>query len=149
MSDRKSAFLLVLLCTLALFWPAFPSVARPAPVVYASGDLPSGWYSIASLPVSRITGPLQEGSQVMVVGHWGIVHPLETPVLQKQQKSLTGKIRINHASPEELEQLPGVGPVLARRIFQGKPYRNLQDLDVVKGIGPRMLQKLSRWLEFG
>lgn len=57
-----------------------------------------------------------------------------------------GGININRADAAELEELPGVGPVLAGRIEefrdQNGPFRTLGDLQAVPGIGPAMLEKI-------
>jgi hypothetical protein len=42
----------------------------------------------------------------------------------------------------ELEGLPGFGPVIARRIIEGRPYRSAEDLERVKGIGPKRLEEI-------
>lgn len=60
--------------------------------------------------------------------------------------SSSEKINLNTASQKELERLPGVGVKLARRIIEAreeKPFKSLEDLDLVPGIGPKMLDKLS------
>ncbi len=49
----------------------------------------------------------------------------------------------NTATVDELEGLPRVGPVLARRIVEGRPYRSVRELDRVKGIGPATLAGLE------
>ncbi|GAB4304523.1 MAG: hypothetical protein Kow0097_01500 [Candidatus Bipolaricaulota bacterium] len=54
-----------------------------------------------------------------------------------------GKINLNRASAEELQKLPGVGPVLAARIVAFReehgPFRSVDDLTLVSGIGPKTL----------
>lgn len=58
----------------------------------------------------------------------------------------SGPVRINRASEEELQTLPGVGAVLARRIVREReengPFAYPQDLLCVSGIGPKTLRKL-------
>ena len=44
-------------------------------------------------------------------------------------------VNVNLATQQELETIPGVGPVLAREIIRGRPYDKVEDLDRVKGIG--------------
>jgi len=53
-------------------------------------------------------------------------------------------VNLNTASQEELETLPGVGPVLAERIIEARekqPFINLEDADRVPGVGPKTLEK--------
>lgn len=51
-------------------------------------------------------------------------------------------VDVNTAEPEELASLPGVGPTLSRRIVQGRPYRRVEDLLEVPGIGEKTLQRI-------
>ena len=61
-------------------------------------------------------------------------------------------IRINHAPAEELDLLPGVGPVLAQRIIEqrtrGGPFRKPEDLLNVPGIGEKTAAKIVPHLRF-
>jgi competence protein ComEA len=63
------------------------------------------------------------------------------------------KLDLNRASAAELAELPGVGPVLANRIVSYRnehgPFKTLDELDKVKGIGPKLLEKLRPLLEIG
>lgn len=61
---------------------------------------------------------------------------------------LSGLLDVNAASREQLEALPNVGPALAQRIADGRPYRSLSDLDAVKGVGPKLLERLAPLVTF-
>jgi len=57
------------------------------------------------------------------------------------------KIDINQCGYFDLEKLPGIGPALAENIIAFRDsiggFRNLDDLDRVKGIGPAKLAMLK------
>jgi len=57
-----------------------------------------------------------------------------------------GKIDINKATVEQLVEINGVGDVLAKRIVdyrtQHKKFKTLDELQNVKGIGVKSLEKL-------
>jgi competence ComEA-like helix-hairpin-helix protein len=56
--------------------------------------------------------------------------------------SPAGRINVNTATAAELAGLPGIGPVIARRIVEGRPYRSVDDLARVKGIGKKRLEEI-------
>ncbi len=58
------------------------------------------------------------------------------------------KVNVNTATQQQLESLPGIGPTLARRIIDGRPYRQLLDLDHVRGLGARKLEALRGLVVF-
>ena len=49
---------------------------------------------------------------------------------------------VNSATAEQLQSLPGVGPAIALRIIEHRPYSRLDDLLLVPGIGQRTLERL-------
>jgi DNA uptake protein ComE-like DNA-binding protein len=44
-------------------------------------------------------------------------------------------VNVNAATQEALVSLPGVGATISQRIIEGRPYRTVNDLLRVKGIG--------------
>lgn len=56
-----------------------------------------------------------------------------------------GKINLNKATAAELSQLKGIGMKYAERIVQYRdkngPFKNVEDLLNVQGIGPKTLEK--------
>ncbi|MEO5718927.1 MAG: helix-hairpin-helix domain-containing protein [Chthoniobacterales bacterium] len=66
-------------------------------------------------------------------------------------KAATGapgvKLDVNHASMEALQNIPGVGNVLAGRIIDARPYKSADDLRHVKGIGAKKYEKLRPYFE--
>ena len=52
------------------------------------------------------------------------------------------RVNLNTVSQAEIESLPGIGPALARRIIEGRPYRSIEELDRIKGIGPKLIERL-------
>jgi competence protein ComEA len=64
----------------------------------------------------------------------------------KGDNSSTG-INVNSASAKELEELPGVGPVLAQRIIDWRtangPFTSVDDLNSVPGIGDSVFAQIK------
>jgi len=56
-------------------------------------------------------------------------------------------IDINSASSADLENVPGIGPVLAQRIIEARPFKSADDLRNVKGIGEYRYRKLRPYFE--
>jgi competence protein ComEA len=124
-------------------WVAVPGLveleagARVADAVAAAGGLLPG----AAVEQLNLAAPVRDGDQVVVPGPGdGTAPPGGTPPGQG------GPLRLNQASAQDLEALPGVGPVLAERIVAYRdehgPFRALEDLLDVPGIGESKLASL-------
>lgn len=60
----------------------------------------------------------------------------------EQLAALGQPVDVNRAALAELESLPRIGPALARRIVEGRPYIDVDALERVRGIGPATLRRL-------
>lgn len=107
--------------------------ARVADAVAAAG----GTTRNADLARVNLAAPVDDGQQIVI------------PHVSEQAAGggvADGRVRINTATVDELEQLPGVGPVLAARIALHREENGLfavvEDLLDVAGIGERKLEGL-------
>ncbi len=73
------------------------------------------------------------------------------PLLSAAEKS--DPIDLNRATVRELIQLPGVGEVIAKRIVDFReehgPFKRVEDLMKVKGIGEKSLEKIRPYIRIG
>ncbi len=118
-------------------WVLSPGVVRVAPesivadAIVAAGGLRPG----ALVDRINLAAPLRSGDQIVVPGPGAITGSSED-----------GPIALNRASASDLEELPGVGPVLAARIIayreQNGPFTEVEDLLQVGGIGEAKLASI-------
>jgi competence protein ComEA len=93
---------------------------------------------------------IASGSRLVVApdGRYGVSTMSGTQLL-----TLGLPIDLNQATAEDLDAIPGLGPALAQRIVDYRkthgPFKQLDDLGEVSGIGPQNLQKLKPHLGLG
>lgn len=73
---------------------------------------------------------------------WGRMAPADL-------RALSQPVDVNGAALDELRSLPGVGPKIAARIVEGRPYADVDALIRVRGIGPKTLARLRPRLVAG
>ena len=72
----------------------------------------------------------------------------EAPVVRKPPPG--AKVDLNRATAEQLRTIPGVGPTMTTRILEArreKPFRTVDDLRRVKGVGAKTLEKWRPYVE--
>lgn len=94
----------------------------------------------------------RRGDKVQVEGRVGAVSavPNSAHTQARSSEAPSGKLNINTASAEQLESLPGVGPVTARAIIeyrrQNGGFRSVDELIEVRGIGPKRLEQIRPYV---
>lgn len=81
------------------------------------------------------------------------------PALPSSPQSATSssprksRVNINVASVEQLASLPGIGPVMARRIVEYRkkhgPFQRPEDLLIIEGIGEKRFRALADFISVG
>ena len=77
--------------------------------------------------------------------------PTLPPVVMKSGKIQPGEppIDVNTAGEAELMRLPKVGAATAKAIIAARPFKSVDDLDRVRGIGPKTLDALRPFVTLG
>jgi len=95
----------------------------------------------ADLAQINLAAPMADGLQVVV--------PRRQPggtAAPAGNEAPAGPVHLNTATLEQLDTLPGVGPVTAQKILdyrtQNGGFASVDDLDAVPGIGPARLESL-------
>ena len=93
----------------------------------------------ADIALVNLAAPLADGQQVVV--------PRRSPGGAGPPATAAGaKVSLASATLEQLDALPGVGPVTAQKILDWRqghgPFRSVDDLDAIPGIGPARIEQL-------
>jgi competence protein ComEA len=118
--------------------------ARIADAVARAG----GATTKADLALINLAAPLADGEQV-VVPKRGAVAPSAAPsgVGGSAGVPSSGPVHLSTATLEQLDSLPGIGPVTAQKILDYRQkhgaFTSADELDAVPGIGPARLDQLK------
>src|SRR5579863_3249435 len=90
---------------------------------------------------------------VLLVGLVGFELLIATALLPATKKPPAHPIDINSASSAQLQEVPGIGPATADKILQMRKsygaFKSVDDLLSVRGIGPKRLEKMRKYLLAG
>lgn len=140
---------------------ALPSDSRVLDGLEAAGGL----LAQADAQILNLAAPLEDGERVFVpavaptqpppqlnsafpAGQTGAGQP-PTPA----SNLASNLININTASQEELERLPGIGPVTAQKIItyrqQNGSFTAIEAIQDVPGIGPKTFERIKGFISVG
>jgi competence protein ComEA len=89
----------------------------------------------------NLAAPIADGQQVLVAtrGAGGAAATPGSPT--------TGPVSLSSATAEQLDALPGIGPVTAQKIIsyrqQHGPFTSVEGLDAIPGVGPSRIANLQ------
>jgi competence ComEA-like helix-hairpin-helix protein len=74
-------------------------------------------------------------------------------LLATKKKPPDRPVNLNTATSEQLQQVPGIGPATAGKILQMRktygPFKSVDDLLAIRGLGAKRLEKMRRYLTVG
>lgn len=122
-----------------------PAGARVADAVRAAGGLTRR----ADPLLVNLAAPVADGEQVLVGARGSPAAAGGAATATGGAATATGPaapVDLNSAGVEQLDALPGVGPVTAQKIVdyrqQHGPFTSVADLDAIAGIGPATIKDL-------
>jgi competence protein ComEA len=105
----------------------------------AGGAKPRG-----ALALVNLAAPVADGQQIVVPSRQEAAQALAGG---SPGAALGGRVHLNSATLEQLDELPGIGPVTAQKILDYRTehgaFGSVEELDAVPGIGPATLAELQ------
>ena len=116
--------------------------ARIADAVRRAGGAGQG----ADLAAVNLAAPLVDGVQVLVPEAQPSGAPAAPLGSGAGESSSGGTVSLSSATAEDLDALPGIGPITAQKIVDYRtehgPFASVDDLDAVPGVGPTRVEQL-------
>jgi competence protein ComEA len=97
----------------------------------------------ADLALVNLAAPVADGQQIVVPTR---IEPGSPAAGAASGSAQPAKVSLASATLEQLDALPGIGPVTAQKILDWRqthgPLRSADDLDAIPGIGPARVEQL-------
>lgn len=93
------------------------------------------------------------GGMILLFSGWQLLTHRRSTSADTVTRPLEFEADFNTAPASELSLLPGIGPEMAKRIIlereAGGPFRSVEDLSRVRGIGPKTIRQIESMVTFG
>jgi len=100
----------------------------------------------ADLSMVNLAAPLADGEQVVVPKRGAAGAAAGAGAAGAGAAATTGPVHLSTATLEQLDSLPGIGPVTAQKILDYRTkhgaFTSVDELDAVPGIGPSRMDQL-------
>ena len=101
----------------------------------------------ADLALVNLAAPVADGTQVVVPRRAPTAAAVPAgPGSAPTSAAPAGPVHLNSATVEQLDALPGIGPVTAQKIIDWRQengaFSSVDELDAIPGIGPKRLEQL-------
>lgn len=93
---------------------------------------------LRAVPVWWVALALVAGAVVLTV----VLGETEVARAPARRAAFLKRVNINTAGVAELDALPGIGPVMARAVVEGRPFATVEELVRVRGISAALVERL-------
>ncbi len=121
-------------------------VEKVRPYVVVTRDAATSMANVSS-PV--VDPPIRPRNEAASPPSSASVPPVLRTISVRKLQPGDPPVNVNTATAEELQQIPSVGPVTAANILAARaerPFQSIEDLDRVRGIGPKTLEKIRPYV---
>src|SRR5918999_2860638 len=100
----------------------------------------------ADTPAVHLAAPLADGMQVLIPSRVAGAAGSAAAGPAAGGAATGARVSLSSATAEQLDELPGIGPVTAQKIVDYRAknggFRSVDDLDAIPGIGPARVEQL-------
>lgn len=135
---------------------SLPAGSRVGDAIAAAGGYSARVDIAAAAAVLNLAAPLADGTKVQVPARGEAATTSQQPILGEQPAVVVepggGLIDVNTATAEQLDTLPGIGPVTAAKIIAAReqtPFASVDELLSREVVGAQTFEKLRALVSVG
>lgn len=145
---RHGVLAVLIVALSASVWPADQAPAAPPCTQWIGVERNDVLGAICG--IDSIRAELPSRSSPIRVGDRVVLRPDRPPQIRALPAStllaLGLRLDVNTASAPDLMRISGIGPALARKIIAKRPFNNIEELERVRGIGPKRRRAFTAYL---